>query len=215
MFIPIYGKNTKLLTTIISARLQSIPRLQNLAIASNWIIAALLSRLRETKSSSFCKVLLVVFLCSVKLFGRQNLSNNLPVQQLLLPFHGLQSFLLLLWCVIVYSRSVLRSYITSLAIRRGGIMASPESIKQRLIATFLRVILNTNDLRMVGSTRTNIVIRRIVDMPLGIPNLGLGNTKDSLERQFDTPETPGAELRELLARSGDVVVWTLRDRRRR
>ncbi len=75
----------------------------NLAIASDWIIATFLSRLLETKPTPFCKVLLVVFLCSVELLGRQNLANNLPVQFFLMFFQRFPCHLLLLGSIEVYS----------------------------------------------------------------------------------------------------------------
>jgi len=70
--------------------------------------------LPKTKPTPFLKVLLVVLLCSVELLGRKNLSNNRPVQLLLLLFQRFPGSLLLLFRVVVYSRSVLCSHIIPL-----------------------------------------------------------------------------------------------------
>ena len=104
--------------------LLSTSRHINLTIASNWIIASLRSRLLGTKSPSFLKVLLMVFFCPVELLGRKDLSNNLPVQLLLLLFQRLYGCLLLFRCVIVYSRPVLCSYIITLSHRKIKLLHS-------------------------------------------------------------------------------------------
>lgn len=90
----------------------------NLAIASDWIIAAFAGRLFKAKTAPFLEVLLMVFLCSVELLGRQNLGYDLPVQQILLMLQRLPCCLLLLRCVKVYTRSVLRSHIITLCLSR-------------------------------------------------------------------------------------------------
>lgn len=153
----------------------------------------------------------MVFLGSVELLCGQNLSNNLPVQELLLPLLGLQCSLLLLRCVEVYSGSVLCPNIVPLAIERGRVVAGPEGIKQVLVAARLGVELNPNDLGVVGGAGADVVVRRIVKVALRISDLGLRHAGDSLEGQFDAPEAAGAELGELLAGGGNVVVGALGD----
>lgn len=88
---------------------------QQLTIAPNWVIASFSSRLLETESTTFLKVLLMVLLSPVELLGRKNLSSNLPAQLLLLLFQRLFSYFLLLRSVKVYSRSVLCSHIIPLS----------------------------------------------------------------------------------------------------
>jgi hypothetical protein len=90
-----------------------------LAVASDWIVASLLSRLPKTKAAPFRKVLLVVLLGSVELLGRQNLCNNRSVHDLLVFLQRFTCCLLLLRCVEVDSGSVLRSHITTLPIADG------------------------------------------------------------------------------------------------
>lgn len=98
---------------------------------------------------------------------------------------------------------------TNLAIEGGGVMSSPEKIKQSFIATLFRVILNPNHLRMVRSTRTHILVRGIMQIPLSITYFSLGNTRDSLISQFHSPETTCTELRELLSRGWNIIVGSL------
>lgn len=93
-------------------------------------------------------------------------------------------------------------------------MLCPESIKQAVVATLLGVVLNPHDLRVVGVARAHILIAGVVEEALTVANLGLGHPGNSLESQFDTPEAPGAELRELLARGRNVIVWALSNRGR-
>lgn len=86
------------------------------AVASDWIVTSLLSRLPKTKAAPLRKVLLVVLLGSVELLGRQNLCNNRSVHDLLVFLQRFTCCLLLLRCVEVDSGSVLRSHITTLPI---------------------------------------------------------------------------------------------------
>ncbi len=102
---------------------------------------------------------------------------------------------------------------THLAIKRSWIMPGPEHVKQSIEAALLRVILNPNDLRMVRGPRTHILIGGIVKEPLGVPDLSLGHTRGSLKRELHAPETTRSELRELLTRGRNVVVWALSNRR--
>ena len=55
-----------------------------LTIASDGIVASFLNRLPETKATPLCKILLMILFSSVKFLSRQDLSNNIPVQYLLL-----------------------------------------------------------------------------------------------------------------------------------
>lgn len=155
----------------------------------------------------------MVFLCWVEFLGRQNLSYYLPVQNLLLTLQRLLCCILLLRCVEVYTRSVLCPHIIPLAIKRSWIMPGPEHVKQSIEAALLRVILNPNDLRMVRGPRTHILIGGIVKEPLGVPDLSLCHARGSLKRELHAPETTRSELCELLTRGGNVVVWTLSNRR--
>ncbi|GMN41068.1 hypothetical protein TIFTF001_010289 [Ficus carica] len=101
-----------------------------------------------------------------------------------------------------------------LAIEHGGIVPGPENVEKRLEAALLRIVLNPNDLGVVGRARTDILVGRIVKQALRVPNLRLPDAGDALERQLDAPEAAGAELGELLARRRDVLVGALGDRRR-
>lgn len=90
-------------------------------------------------------------------------------------------------------------------------MASPERVEQTLKATLFRVILDPNHLGMVRRAGANILVRRVVNMPLGIPYLGLGNARHALKRELDAPETTRPELGEQLTRSRGIVIWALCD----
>lgn len=103
-----------------------------LAVASDWIVASLLSRLPKTKAAPFRKVLLVVLLGSVELLGRQNLCNNRSVHDLLVFLQRFTCCLLLLRRVEVDSGSVLRSHITTLPIADGEIVMVPLAHKIEL-----------------------------------------------------------------------------------
>lgn len=152
----------------------------------------------------------MVFFSSIELLCWQNLCNNLPVQDLLLSLFRLHCCLFLLWCVEVYSWSVLCPNIITLPIKRGGIMASPERIKQILVIALFWIILNPNDLRVVRSTWADIVIRRVIQISLTISYLRFGHSRNPLKSQFDAPKATSSELCELLTWSWDVVIWSLR-----
>lgn len=98
---------------------------------------------------------------------------------------------------------------THLAIGSGGIMPGPKNIKQRLIAALFRVVLNPDNLRVVGRTRAYILVRRIVQIPLRVTYLGLGDSRHPLKGKLDPPKATRPELGELSAGSGYVVVGAL------
>lgn len=85
-------------------------------------------------------------------------------------------------------------------------MSGPKHIKQSVVATFFGIILNPNDLGVIGGAGAHIFISGIVQIPLGVTDFGLGDTGHSLVGQFDSPEAAGPELGELLAGSGGVSV---------
>lgn len=90
-------------------------------------------------------------------------------------------------------------------------MPGPEEIKQSLKVTLFRIVLHSHDLRVVGGARTHVLVSRVVQEPLGVPNLCLGHARNSLKGQLDTPEAPGSKLGELLTWRRNIVVWAQRD----
>lgn len=90
-------------------------------------------------------------------------------------------------------------------------MSSPENIEEGVVAALLGIVLNPDDLGVVGGPGTDVLVGRVVEEPLGVADLGLGDAGRPLERQFHTPEASGPELGELLAGGGDVVVGALGD----
>lgn len=91
-------------------------------------------------------------------------------------------------------------------------MTLPKDIEQALKADLFRIELNPNNLVMPRRLRTDVLVARIVDEPLAIPDLRLRHAGDPLVSQLRSPEAAGAELRELLTRRRDIVVGSLRDR---
>lgn len=59
-------------------------------------------------------------------------------------------------------------------------MAIPEDIEQVLEAAIFGIVLNSNDLVVSRRARTDILVTRIVDEAMAIPNLGLRHTRDPL-----------------------------------
>lgn len=92
-------------------------------------------------------------------------------------------------------------------------MPGPERVQESVEAAFLGVELDPDDLGVVGGTRAHVFVAGTMHEPLGVPDLGLGNARDSLEGQLNPPEATGPELCELLPRGGNVVVRSLRNRR--
>jgi len=127
--------------------------MNNLTIASNWIVASLWSRLLGAKSATFLEVLLMVFFCPVELLGRKNLSNNLPVQLLLLLFQGLCGCLLLFRCVKVYSRPVLCSHIITLSQRKNKLLLSTSATSDNILETEITKQDNTGCSNISASIR--------------------------------------------------------------
>lgn len=90
-------------------------------------------------------------------------------------------------------------------------MTLPENIEQALKADLFRIVLNPNNLVMSRRLRTDILVARIIDESMAIPNLRLRHAWNSLVSQFRSPEATGAELRELLTWRRNIVVGSLRD----
>lgn len=90
-------------------------------------------------------------------------------------------------------------------------MAVPKNLKQSIKRTILRIILNSHNLIMLGSTRTHIAISRIMQQALSISDFSSGNTRHTLKCELHTPKATGSELGELLAGSGGVGVGSLSD----
>lgn len=90
-------------------------------------------------------------------------------------------------------------------------MAIPEDIEQALEAALFGVVLNPNNLVVSGRARTDILVSRIVEEAMAIPNLGLGHARNPLVSQLHSPEATGAELRELLTWRRNIIVGSLGD----
>lgn len=183
----------------------------NLAIATDRVGTAFRSRLLETKSTSFCNILLMILLCSVKFLRRQYLCNYFSIYAFLKLLQGFFCCFFLFRRVVVYSCAVMGSNIVALSIKLCRIDPFPKNFQQMLITALTRIVLNPNDLRMIRLPSTNILVPRLIYVPLTKPNLRPRNSRHSLERQLRPPETPRGELRELLPRRRNVCVRPLRD----
>ncbi|GER50839.1 indole-3-acetic acid inducible 2 [Striga asiatica] len=140
--------------------------------------------------------------------GGQNLSHNVFVQDLLLPLLRLDCSFLLFCGVEVNSGSVLSP-------NSRRVVPRPENIKQGIKPAIFRVVLHPNHLRVFRGARAHVLVRRVVHIALGVPDLGLGDTRHPLEGQFDTPEASRPELCESLTGRRRVSVGALCDRRGR
>ena len=101
-----------------------------------------------------------------------------------------------------------------LAIQGGGVMSRPEDIKQRLKIALFGIILNPDNLCMVRCVRADILVWRIVEEPLGVSNLRMSHTGDSLKRQLHAPEASSGELCKLISRRRNVIIVSLSDSRK-
>lgn len=79
-------------------------------------------------------------------------------------------------------------------------MAGPEDGEEVGVGAGLRVELEADHLDVVGGTRADQLVVRVVNVALRVADFGLGNANHPLERQLDSPEAPCPELRELEAR---------------
>lgn len=94
-------------------------------------------------------------------------------------------------------------------------MPLPEDVEQVLVLALPGVVLQTDHLAVIGRPGAYVLVGGLVEVPLAVPDLGLGHPGHALEHELNTPEAAGAELRKLLPRRRHVVVGALRDRRRR
>ncbi|KAM2179475.1 hypothetical protein ACFX1R_034442 [Malus domestica] len=89
---------------------------------------------------------------------------------------------------------------TYLAIERGGVVPGPEEIEQALKVALFRVVLHFHNLQVLGGAGTHDLVTRVVQKPLGVPNLCLCHVGYSLKLQLDTPEAPVSKMSEMLTR---------------
>ncbi|CAL1372345.1 unnamed protein product [Linum trigynum] len=85
----------------------------------------------------------------------------------------------------------------------GSCRAQKTLSRASYIATLLRIKLNPNHLRVACSTGADVLVGRIVEETLSIPDLRLCNAGNPLKHQFNSPEAPSSELAELLAGGGE------------
>ncbi len=60
-------------------------------------------------------------------------------------------------------------------------------------------------------SRADIIVRRVVRIPLGVPDLSLRHARNSLISQFHAPETTSSKSSKLLARRWCIIVRALSD----
>lgn len=102
-----------------------------------------------------------------------------------------------------------------LTIEGGRVMARPERREQVLVLALPGIVLDPDNLGVVGGPGADILVGDLVEVPLTVSDLGLGHPGHPLERELHPPEAPRPELRKFLPRRRHVQVRPLRDRRRR
>lgn len=106
-------------------------------------------------------------------------------------------------------------WLADLAVGRGGIVARPEDVEEVVELAGGDVVVDADDLVVVGGAGADVLVGRVVEVPLAVSHLGASHAGDALERELHAPEAPGAELRELVPGRRAVLIGALRQRRRR
>src|SRR5438477_1518087 len=92
-------------------------------------------------------------------------------------------------------RTVLRAYVWTLAVRRGGIVHVPESLKQLLVRDLRRVVGELHHFGMASLIGANILIGRILGLAAQIAGCSIGNPWNLSKVGFHAPKATGAECR--------------------
>lgn len=79
-------------------------------------------------------------------------------------------------------------------------MTRPKDGKQVRIWADLRVELDPNHLGVVSGSGADQLVIRVVDVALGVPNLGLDHADDPLKPELGSPEATRPELSKLVTR---------------
>src|SRR5437016_11850391 len=91
--------------------------------------------------------------------------------------------------------AVLRAYIWTLAVRRGGIVHVPESLQQLLVGNLRWVIGQLHHFGMASLIGANILIGRILGLAAQIAGCSIGNPWNPSKMGFHAPKATGAECR--------------------
>jgi hypothetical protein len=92
-----------------------------------------------------------------------------------------------------HNRSVLGTHVVPLPIPRGRVMRSPEHFEQFGIRDDARVERYLHDLRMSGSTGTDLLVTGVRISPTAVSRHDLYDTPDLLEYRFRTPKASTPE----------------------
>lgn len=104
-------------------------------------------------------------------------------------------------CLIIYNRSVLRTWVYPLSMISGGVMGMHKNVKKLFNNNFFtfewnyfRVICDFNNLSMTCLSLLNLFVLWVLDMSSWIPRLNIFNSFYPFEHCFDTPETSSSEI---------------------
>src|SRR5207253_3252056 len=89
--------------------------------------------------------------------------------------------------------AVLRAHVWTLAVRRGGIVHVPESLKQLLVRNLRRVIGQLHHFGVTSLIGANILIGRILGLAAQIAGCSIGNPWNLSKMGFHAPKATGAE----------------------
>ena len=90
-------------------------------------------------------------------------------------------------------RTVLRAYIWTLAVRRGGIVHVPKGLKQLLVRNLRRVVGELHHFGMASLIGANILIGRILGLAAQIADGRIGDPWNLSKMGFYSPKATGAE----------------------
>ncbi len=88
-------------------------------------------------------------------------------------------------------------------------LAVCEDKKQKPL-TLIMILRERESIPTCGS-RADIIVRRVVRIPLGVPDLSLRHARNSLISQFHAPETTSSKSGKLPARRWCIIVRSLSD----
>lgn len=91
--------------------------------------------------------------------------------------------------MIVDSASILSSTIVALTIEGGGVCALEKDVQQLLVGYFVGVVAQLNGFGVAGRSRANCFVARVLNLALGVADVGASDSWNALIGKLNAPET--------------------------
>jgi hypothetical protein len=148
----------------------------------------------------------MIFLSSIKLLRRFNLSNDGPLEAsgLFQRAFGFFRFRFLLRRMIKYDGTILPADIGALPVARSRVVIGPENIEQLPIRDLPRIEFYFDYFGVTGFIRAHIFVGRVDHCTSGVTDRGISDAVEFAKNLLYSPKTAGAKRRFLRFHAGMI-----------